>query len=668
MRIHRVEIAGFGPFRHKQVVDFDKFADDGLFLIAGKTGAGKTSILDAICFGLYGGAPRYDSIMGVTEKTYRSHFADRDDRTAVSVEFSTEDGRYRVERAPGYERPAVRRDGTVTVMPTAELSKAVDGAWITVASKPKLVDEALSPIRRLKREEFLQVMLLAQNRFQEFLVASTAERNQVLQTLFNTKRFEDYETLLKERRGKLAAALADSDNAVNRQLAQVKEFSADPDTQFPASPEGADRIPKLLAELTETERAKLTAAQQLAAAAAIAAETAQVEYDRRNETRKRQDQRASALAEIAELDSVTDAAQQWQQELRDAQRADVLMPLISAAEKARDTLATAMSATGQAAKSLGVFSLGAVDPELNVPAPGAANREAAAAERRLTEFAGSLGVAAEREAELPQLTTAAEVARQRLAEHDRESTARAQQLQDLDQLLQAAGGQQRECLTAAAALPAETERVARITAAIGAAVDAAEVSAQVVTQKAELAAKLGAVAAAEASVQELWRQRIAEYAGTLAAELIPGQPCPVCGAVEHPRPADPATEPVTEARLKRARKTAADLGNDAEEAAQLVGESERRLAELHARAEGKSAAEWERSGRSHRSQKRCCSRADKRDQPRRPDRRADGRVDSAQCQANRSRTGPRTTSAGTGNQRSRARRRHHADRPGQGTV
>jgi len=60
MQLHRLEIEGFGPFRERQSIDFDAFADDGIFLIAGRTGAGKSSILDAVCFGLYGGVPRYE--------------------------------------------------------------------------------------------------------------------------------------------------------------------------------------------------------------------------------------------------------------------------------------------------------------------------------------------------------------------------------------------------------------------------------------------------------------------------------------------------------------------------------------------------------------------------------------------------------------------------------
>lgn len=111
MRLHRLEVEGFGPFRARQTVDFDAFADDGIFLIAGRTGAGKSSILDAVCFGLYGGVPRYDG----GEKRLRSDHSEPDDPSEVVVEFSTPSGRYRVTRSPEYLRPARREIGRAHV-------------------------------------------------------------------------------------------------------------------------------------------------------------------------------------------------------------------------------------------------------------------------------------------------------------------------------------------------------------------------------------------------------------------------------------------------------------------------------------------------------------------------------------------------------------------------
>src|SRR5690606_16809333 len=89
VRLHRLEIEGFGPFRDRQTVDFDGFADDGIFLIAGRTGAGKSSILDAVCFALYGSGPRYEG----GEKQVPSGHCERDDPSQVVVECSTSSGR-----------------------------------------------------------------------------------------------------------------------------------------------------------------------------------------------------------------------------------------------------------------------------------------------------------------------------------------------------------------------------------------------------------------------------------------------------------------------------------------------------------------------------------------------------------------------------------------------
>ena len=94
MRMHRLEIEGFGPFRRPQTVDFDAFAEDGIFVISGRTGAGKSSILDAICFALYGSVPRYDT----GEKRLRSDHSGPDDPTLVALEFSAGGERWRVER------------------------------------------------------------------------------------------------------------------------------------------------------------------------------------------------------------------------------------------------------------------------------------------------------------------------------------------------------------------------------------------------------------------------------------------------------------------------------------------------------------------------------------------------------------------------------------------
>ena len=123
MRIHRLEIEGFGPFRDRQVVDFDAFAREGIFLIGGKTGAGKSSILDAVCFALYGGVPRYED----GDRRLRSDHSSLDEPTRVRLEFSSGDSRWRIERVPTYERLKRHGHGTTKSPAEARLEEWVDG-------------------------------------------------------------------------------------------------------------------------------------------------------------------------------------------------------------------------------------------------------------------------------------------------------------------------------------------------------------------------------------------------------------------------------------------------------------------------------------------------------------------------------------------------------------
>ena len=117
MRINRLTIAGFGPYKTAQHIDFDAFSDDGIFLITGNTGAGKSSILDAICFALYAGVPRYEG----TQQQLRSDYCEPGDPTYVELWFSTGGQQYRVRRSPDYERPKKSGVGTTKSPAAAQL-------------------------------------------------------------------------------------------------------------------------------------------------------------------------------------------------------------------------------------------------------------------------------------------------------------------------------------------------------------------------------------------------------------------------------------------------------------------------------------------------------------------------------------------------------------------
>ena len=117
MKILRLRLAGFGPYKDEQFVDFERFDSDGIFLISGKTGAGKSSILDAICFALYNQVPRFDG----SELKLRSDHCEANDPTFVELDFSVNQSRYRLRRSPAYERPKKSGTGVTMAAPTAVL-------------------------------------------------------------------------------------------------------------------------------------------------------------------------------------------------------------------------------------------------------------------------------------------------------------------------------------------------------------------------------------------------------------------------------------------------------------------------------------------------------------------------------------------------------------------
>src|SRR5690554_5065859 len=224
MKVLTLEMEGFGPYLARQKVDFTTF-DDDIFVITGKTGAGKSTILDAIVFALYDAVPRYDGV----ETSVRSHFCGDDDRTSVTLEFESGGQRYKVTRSPEYQRPKKRGDGLTTQKPESTLWVERDGQWDALEVQLRDVNRRIGEIMQLTAEQFLQVILLAQGRFQEFLDANTNDRLKVLRSLFGTSRFQQLEShvreFAKERSREVQAADASLDDLLTRAVAEASALT-----------------------------------------------------------------------------------------------------------------------------------------------------------------------------------------------------------------------------------------------------------------------------------------------------------------------------------------------------------------------------------------------------------------------------------------------------------
>ncbi|MCL2803751.1 MAG: SMC family ATPase [Micrococcales bacterium] len=200
MQIHCLSFAGIGPFGGHQSIDFGDLTASGLFLLEGPTGAGKSTIIDAITFALYGKLAGSDA----NNRRMRSDLAGPGDESWVDLVFSTSSGLFRVRRSPAFERAKRRGEGTTTVPATAKLWRlsspdAVDTGEV-VATKIGEVDEEIGRVIKLSRDQFVQTVVLPQGQFAAFLQAGTEERRELLQRVFGTEFYQDWLDELIRRR------------------------------------------------------------------------------------------------------------------------------------------------------------------------------------------------------------------------------------------------------------------------------------------------------------------------------------------------------------------------------------------------------------------------------------------------------------------------------------
>lgn len=206
MRPLRLEMIAFGPYPKEVILDFAVLANQSMFLITGPTGAGKTSILDAIVYALYGqtsGGLRDGSDM-------RSDYADATTPTSVVFEFQVGDHRYRLERTPKQELQKKRGTGTRIVLATAAISEWIDEDWKLLTTKAQEIRDYVQQIIGFRVDQFLQVVLLPQGDFRKLLVAPTSEREILLHTIFKTSIYKRMQDVLKEELAKATVGIQDT--------------------------------------------------------------------------------------------------------------------------------------------------------------------------------------------------------------------------------------------------------------------------------------------------------------------------------------------------------------------------------------------------------------------------------------------------------------------------
>ena len=214
MRPIKLTISAFGPYASKQVIDFEELKGRNIFVISGKTGAGKTTIFDAISYALYGEAS------GESRETdsLRSHFADDNTETYVELEFELRGEKYTVNRVPKQKKKRVRGDGYTEKSADATLTLP-DGKVIT---KVKNVTDKIIEILGITREQFKQIVMLAQGEFKKLLLADSVEREGIFRKIFNTYDFEKIQAELKDKAANLSKNRTKSKHEMEINLKNIK--------------------------------------------------------------------------------------------------------------------------------------------------------------------------------------------------------------------------------------------------------------------------------------------------------------------------------------------------------------------------------------------------------------------------------------------------------------
>ena len=546
MRLHRLEIQAFGPFAQRQSVDFDELSAHGLFLLNGKTGAGKTSILDAVCFALYGSVP------GARQggKRLRSDHADPALAPEVVCEFSARGRRFEVTRSPQWDRPSTRSSkGSVTEQARTLLRELVDGSWIEKSARNDEAAVELGDVLGMSLDQFTKVVMLPQGEFAAFLRADAKERRPLLQRLFDTDRYELIEESLAADAAAARAAFSTAESELGHLLRRAEE-----EANRHLAPE---QLPEDSAPATERLRHLHSSVERLAKEAEDAVGSGRRKLEELRSGIARQEMRLADHTDWLLLQRLE--AEQTAGANESSRRAHVLMAHRAAellqssirhrdqaSSRTEDSFHAAQTAFERAARHplCGIYAPDFVSGKLELRATGARRTQ-----ELIETVAGSIGH------ELGRI-------RALLPEEARLKEARAQAerlLQTADQLdrryekvdaeaeaTRAAGEQFAADLAAADGADSDVER-------LGQRLKEAEAVAETVSAygacraRADSARRMRDEAnAVQLQLKQHWldllERRLEQSAAELAHTLEQGEPCPVCGSDEHPRLATPDSD------------------------------------------------------------------------------------------------------------------------------
>lgn len=579
MRILRLTMDAVGPFPGHEVIDFEAFSDAGRFLLSGPTGAGKSTIIDAIVFALYG---KVSGGRDSSDSRIRSRYASEQAKTEVELIFSTSSGNYKVRRQPAYERVKKNGKGVTKQNAKAWLFK-LDEQLREVSeplTKTSDVGTEITRIVGLSREQFTQTVVLPQGKFAQFLRSTSKDRQDLLQELFGTAIFEDLQLDLVERARKVKKNQEALDATLRANLGVLASLLDEAPQLDPARCLVYEPVPEVDCEFNPLETAWTSRFKPLTPWLEHNQRCANLEVSalRGQEDKLRSDfayQRDLAarqeryLALTKEHEQLVAQGPAQRQRLAQIQALQALSDLKPWHEQLKQAQAQQAVAQRQLSQALALEQLESDERAQAVLQP-LDYRGAQALSVQLTAQVAALNPQVELEAglagrrrDLQTKTQAHESANAKLAQGRERENQLPTQIASKQELLEQLNEQAATLPTAQLAQEQATQTL-----------KLAKAHEQLVKdqQRARKLQQLVALELKQASQRHkhMLEQWLSQSALNLAQNLVTGEPCPVCGATEHPAPATQGGENISQEQLDQALEEVNEAQEELSQASEKV--------------------------------------------------------------------------------------------------
>ena len=579
MRILRLTMDAVGPFPGHEVIDFEAFSDAGRFLLSGPTGAGKSTIIDAIVFALYG---KVSGGRDSSDSRIRSRYASEQAKTEVELIFSTSSGNYKVRRQPAYER--VKKNGKGVTKQNAKAWLFKLDEQLREVSEPLTetsdVGTEITRIVGLSREQFTQTVVLPQGKFAQFLRSTSKDRQDLLQELFGTAIFEDLQLDLVERARKVKKNQEALDATLRANLGVLASLLDEAPQLDPARCLVYEPVPEVDCEFDPLETAWDSRFKPLTPWLEHNQRCANLEVSalRGQEDKLRSDfayQRDLAarqeryLALTKEHEQLVAQGPAQRQRLAQIQALQALSDLKPWHEQLKQAQAQQAVAQRQLSQALALEQLESDERAQAVLQP-LDYRGAQALSVQLTAQVAALNPQVELEAglagrrrDLQTKTQAHESANAKLAQGRERENQLPTQIASKQELLEQLNEQAATLPTAQLAQEQATQTL-----------KLAKAHEQLVKdhQRARKLQQLVALELKQASQRHkhMLEQWLSQSALNLAQNLVAGEPCPVCGATEHPAPATQGGENISQEQLDQALEEVNEAQEELSQASERV--------------------------------------------------------------------------------------------------